>query len=258
MAKQLMFYEHAVPMSATRHADASVEPGTGYAFASHASAVPIMAVEFLLAATEYAIVFTPVGDDIVPAVVLGLRNEQNLYLGQDDKWKAKYVPAFIRRYPFVFSASADKKTLALCIDESSAGFNRTGKGQALFDAEKKPTEYTQRVLKFLQAFQTHFQRTQLFCKRVKELGILEPTTVRMAGPGGEKLAVGGFLVVDRKKLREVPAEKLAELAKTDELELLYLHLYSLRNFAGMKDRLIGSLPDEDEADEVPAAAVVTH
>ena len=102
MTKQLMFYENAVPMSASRHADASVEPGTGYAFASHASAVPIMAVEFLLAATEYAIVFTPVGEDIVPAVVLGLRNEQNLYLGQDDKWKAKYVPAFIRRYPFVF------------------------------------------------------------------------------------------------------------------------------------------------------------
>ena len=255
MTKQLMFYENAVPMSASRHADASVEPGTGYAFASHASAVPIMAVEFLLAATEYAIVFTPVGDDIVPAVVLGLRNEQNLYLGQDDKWKAKYVPAFIRRYPFVFSASADKKTLALCIDESSAGFNRTGKGQALFDADKKPTEYTQRVLKFLQAFQTHFQRTQLFCKRVKELGILEPTTVRVAGPGGEKQAVGGFLVVDRKKLRAVPADELAELAKTDELELLYLHLYSMRNFADMKDRLIGSLPAE--ADE-PASAAVVH
>lgn len=257
MTKQLMFYENAVPMSASRHADASVEPGTGYAFASHASAVPIMAVEFLLAATEYAIVFTPVGEDILPAVVLGLRNEQNLYLGQDDKWKAKYVPAFIRRYPFVFSASADKKTLALCIDESSAGFNREGKGQALFDSEKKPTAYTERVLKFLQAFQTHFQRTQLFCKRVKELGILEPTTVRVAGPGGEKLAVGGFLVVDRKKLRDVPADKVAELLKTDELELLYLHLYSLRNFADMKDRLIGSLPSETDDAMAPPVVVTS-
>ena len=45
-------------------------------------------------------------------------------------------------------------------------------------------------------------------------------------------------------------EKLAELVKTDELELLYLHLYSMRNFADMKVRLIGSLPAE--ADE-PAA-----
>ena len=197
MTKQLLLYENAVPVSASRHADVAVESGTGYAFASQASAVPIMAVEFLLAATEYAIVFTAAGDEVVPAVVLGLRNEQNLYLGEDKKWQAKYVPAFIRRYPFVFSASADRKTLTLCIDESSAGFNREGRGQRLFNDERKPAAYTQRVLKFLQDFQTHFQRTRLFCQRIKELGILEPSTVRITAPGAEKLAVGGFLVVDR-------------------------------------------------------------
>ena len=59
-------------------------------------------------------------------------------------------------------------------------------------------------------------------------------------PKGEKLTLGGFLVVPRKKLRALGAEALATLAKTDELELLYLHLYSMRNFQGMKDRLIGS------------------
>ena len=255
MTKQLLLYENAVPVSASRHADVAVESGTGYAFASQASAVPIMAVEFLLAATEYAIVFTAAGDEVVPAVVLGLRNEQNLYLGEDKKWQAKYVPAFIRRYPFVFSASADRKTLTLCIDESSAGFNREGRGQRLFDDERKPAAYTQRVLKFLQDFQTHFQRTRLFCQRIKELGILEPSTVRITAPGAEKLAVGGFLVVDRKKLRVLPGDKLAALAKTDELELLYLHLYSLRNFSDIKDRLIGSVPVE--ADE-PAGAAVVH
>jgi hypothetical protein len=35
----------------------------------------------------------------------------------------------------------------------------------------------------------------------------------------------------------LPAEKLAELAQTDELELLYLHLQSMRNFRGLRDRL---------------------
>jgi hypothetical protein len=244
VTKQLMIYESAVPVSAARHADACLEPGTGYAFAAHTSAVPLMAVEFLVAATEYAIVFAPVGDTVVPAAVLGLQTEQNLFVGQDDKWKAKYVPAFIRRYPFVFSASADQKTLVLCIDESSPGFNRAGKGQALFDAEKKPTAYTQRVLKFLQDYQVHFRRTQLFCQHLKELDVLEPTTVRVSGPASERHALGGFQVVNRKKLREVPADKVAALLKTDELELIYLHLYSMRNFVDMKDRLIGSLPAE--------------
>lgn len=256
MSKQMMFYEQAVPVSASRHADVSVESGTGYGFASHASAVPLMAVEFLLAATEYAIVFTTVGDEVLPAAVLGLNSEQNLYLGPDARWNAKYVPAFIRRYPFVFAAGPDRKTLTLCIDEASAGFNRSGKGQALFDAEKKPTPYTERVLKFLQVFQTHFLRTRQFCQRVKELDILEPTTVRVRGPGGETHALGGFHVVSRKKLRDAPLDKIGPLLKTDELELLYLHLYSLRNFSDMKDRLIGNPPGEGE-DAHPPATVVT-
>jgi hypothetical protein len=246
MAKQLMFYESAVPVSAARHADLSVETGTGYAFASHASAVPIMALEFITAASEYAIVFTAVGEEIFPAVVLGMRSDQNLYLGADGKWSAKYVPAFIRRYPFVFSTSADRKTLTLCIDESYAGLNREGKGQRLFDEERKPAAYTQRVLKFLQDFQTHFQRTRQFCQRLKDLGVLESSGVQVTAAGGEKISLGGFMVVNRKKLREVPDDKLLAMAKSDELELLHLHLYSLRNFAEMKDRLADNATVEAE------------
>jgi hypothetical protein len=246
MAKQLMFYESAVPVSAARHADLSVETGTGYAFASHASAVPIMALEFITAASEYAIVFTAVGEEIFPAVVLGMRSDQNLYLGTDGKWSAKYVPAFIRRYPFVFSTSADRKTLTLCIDESYAGLNREGKGQRLFDEERKPAAYTQRVLKFLQDFQTHFQRTRQFCQRLKDLGVLESSGVQVTAAGGEKISLGGFMVVNRKKLREVPDDKLLAMAKSDELELLHLHLYSLRNFAEMKDRLADNATVEAE------------
>lgn len=257
MTKQLMFYERATPVSPARHADACVDSASGYAFASHASAVPIMAVEFVRAASEYAIVFTVVGDEIVPAVVLGLQNDQNLYLDRAAHWDAKYVPAFVRRYPFVFSTSADRKTLTLCIDESFAGINREGKGQRLFDDERKPTAYTQRVLKFLQDFQAHFQRTRQFCQRLKELDVLEPAGVQITAKDSSKHAVGGFQVVSRKKLRELSGDTLAALAKTDELELLYLHLYSMRNFAEVKDRLIGALPADADAPLAESAAAAS-
>jgi hypothetical protein len=39
----------------------------------------------------------------------------------------------------------------------------------------------------------------------------------------------------------------------DELELLYLHLYSMRNFSDVKDRLIGSMSSES-AEPAPTAA----
>jgi len=256
MTKQLLIYESAVPVSVARHANVSLEAGADYAFSAGINAVPLMAVEFLRAATEYAIVFTQAGDDIMPAAVLGVRGDQNLYLSPDQKWQAEYIPAFIRRYPFVFSSSADGKTLTLCIDESHPGVNTAGRGERLFGEDGKPTPYVERVLKFLQEYQAHFERTRQFGRRVRELGLLEPMQAQVTTPKGEKLSLNGFLSVSREKLRALDGEALATLAKTDELELLYLQLHSMRNFNEVKDRLIGTLK-EDVAPVATAPATET-
>lgn len=254
MTKQLLIYETAVPITPARHGKHSVEVGGSYAFSAGVNAVPLMAVEILRAATEYAVVFTAVGDEVIPAVVLGVKGEQNLYLDGEGHWKAKYVPAFLRRYPFVFSASADATTLTLCVDEAYPGLNTEGRGQRLFGDDAKPTPYVEQVLTFLKEYQAQFMRTQAFGRRLKEYGLLEPMTARVTTPSGGTLSLTGFQAVSRTKLRALESEKLATLAKTDELELLYLHLYSMRNFNDVKDRLIGSLAAE--ADEAAPAPVL--
>lgn len=257
MSKQLLIYEKAVPVAASRHQGVSVAPAPDYAFSSGVNAVPLMAVEFLSAANEYAIVFTQAGDDVVPAIVLGVRGDQNLYLSGDNKWDATYIPAFIRRYPFVFSSSADGKTLTLCIDETYPGVNREGRGEQLFDEQGKPSAYTGRVLKFLQEYQAHFERTLAFGRRCKEYGLLETMQAQVTTPKGEKLSLNGFMSVSREKLRSLDGDKLATLAKTDELELLYLQLHSMRNFNNVKDRLIGTLKDDAALSDTPAAEAAT-
>jgi len=254
MAKQLLIYETAVPLSAARHGQVSLEAKGDYSFSAGINAVPLMAVEIVRAATEYAIVFTAAGDDVVPAAVLGVKGDQNLYLTADAHWQAKYIPAFIRRYPFVFAASEDKKTLTLCIDETHPGVNREGRGQRLFGEDGKPTTYTENVLKFLQEYQAHFERTKLFGKHLKDLGLLEPMQATVTTPKGEQLKLGSFMAVSRTKLRELGAEQLASLAKTDELELVYLHLYSMRNFNEVKDRLVGALAEETPKEAAAAAS----
>ena len=253
MAKQLLIYQSAVPISAARHAKVSVEASDSYAFSAGVNAVPLMAVEFARASAEYAIVFAAEGDDMMPVVVLGVRNEQNLYLAADARWKADYIPAFIRRYPFVFSASADGKSLTLCIDESHPGVNRDGRGNALFGADAKPTPYVDKVLEFVKEFQLQFERTRAFGRRLKALGLLEPMTANVTTPDGEKLTLGGFMVASRERLRALDDGSLLQLARSDELELLYLHLTSLRNFNQVKDRLIG-LPADAPAPTATAPA----
>lgn len=263
MAKQLMIYESAVPVSNSRHGKWSVDVSTDFGFSRQVNSVPLTAVEFPAAAAEYAIIFAGTGDVVTPAVLLGMREEENLYLEAGGGWKARYVPAFLRRYPFVFSSRDEGKNFTLCIDESYPGFNQDGRGQPLYEEPQKPSQYTQNVLKFLQQYQVEFQRTQAFCQKLKELNLLEPMRAQINLQSGERIALGGFMAVDRARLKTLGSDKLAELVKSDEMELIYAHLLSMRNFAGMRERLsdagadaAAAKPAKPEAGEARAAEAV--
>lgn len=238
MTTQQLIYETAVPVSSGRHAQCSVEAGTDYSFARNINSVPLMAVEFPQASPDYPIVFAGGADAVMPAVILGARGNENLFLSESGEWQAKYIPAFVRRYPFVFSSSEDGKTFTLCIDENFSGFNKEGRGQPLFTDDGKPSPYVEGVLKFLQEYRAQFLLTQTFCKKLVELNLLEPMQAQFTMVSGEKMSLSGFMVVDRKKLKALPGDVLAELAKTDQLELIYLHLQSMHNFTAVKDRLV--------------------
>lgn len=235
MSTQLLIYKTAVPLSRARHGNWCLETTANYRFSKEVNSVPLMAVEFPQAAAEYAIVFVGAENEVVPAVILGVRGAENLYVEEDAGWKAKYIPAFVRRYPFVFSRSGDR--FLLCVDEQFPGINQEGKGQRLFTDEGRPTPYVENVLKFLQEYQAQFLRTQAFCKKLKDLDLLEPMQAQVTVDAERRFSLGGFMAVNREKLKALPGEKLSELAKTDELELLYLHIQSMRNFDELRDRM---------------------
>ena len=198
--------------------------------------MPLTAIEIPLAAQEYGIVFAGSDEVVAPFVVLGIEGNENAYLAEDGSWNAKYVPAFVRRYPFVFAESKDRTTFTLCVDESWEGCNREGRGERLFDDEGEKTPYLGKEMDFLQDYQKRFQRTQAYCKKLVELNLLESMKADVTYGGGEKRSLTGFKVVIRDKLKDLPAEKLSDLAKTDELELTYLHLHSMNNFTKMLER----------------------
>ena len=223
---QMLFYENAVPVSPQQHGDLSVD-NADYKFAANVNSVPMMAAELPAAVSDYTIVFAGNEESVTPVVVLGLEDGKNEYVA-DGKWSAGYIPAFVRRYPFVFAQN--ENTLTLCIDESWSGWNKEGKGQRLFTESGERTEYLNTMLKFLEESQTQFARTQVFCKRLKEMDLLEPMKADFTLPSGERRSLGGFMAVSRDKLKALPPEKLAELAKSNELELIYTHLLSMNNF----------------------------
>jgi len=237
MAKQLLIYERATPVNPRDHRDVSVKAGVGFSFAKDVNSVPLMAVEFDLASVEYPIVFVGDSAGVMPAALLGIRDNENLYVDENGVWNAKYLPAFVRRYPFVFS-SDDGARFTLCLDDQFQGVNRDGLGERLFDAGGERTQYLQNVLNFLQAYQAQYDATRAFVQRIHDLGLLEPMQAQFTLRTGQKISLGGFMTVSRARLRALPGDALAKLAADGDLDLVYAHLHSQRNFTPTAERIL--------------------
>jgi hypothetical protein len=250
MNRQLLFYDLVTPIAKTRHATWSVVPSDNFSFASGVNSVPLTTTEFNNAAGEFPIVFSTEGEVVLPVAVLGLDKDRSAFVRDNGTWSGTYVPAFVRRYPFVFSASEDGETFTLCIDEGYTGFDRKGKkGERLFDDGGERTGYLDRVLEFVNAYQTEHNRSRLFGSILKDLDLLETSEAKITLPDNSQRSLTGFQVVSREKVKALGADKIVELLGNDALELIFLHLHSLRNFDKLLKRVQegGGFPAKDAA-----------
>jgi hypothetical protein len=103
-----------------------------------------------------------------------------------------------------------------------------------------------RVLRFLQDYRAQFLRTRAFGRRLFALGLLERMQALVPFADGQ-ISLGGFNVVNRRELRTLAGEHLGELARADALQLVYLHLQSLRNFDSVGQRLPTLMPRVGDA-----------
>jgi hypothetical protein len=236
MANDPQFYKEIVALNNDTHRQLRIKPGAGYRFAAETNGVFIAAVEFRPASREYPIVFVEAEEAIAPMAVLGLTQNDNLFVNDDGTWDGRYIPAYVRRYPFVLAGpDTEADRLTVCIDMEFEGINEE-EGERLFDDEGNNAALTTDTLNFLRDYQQQARLTQTFCKELKELELLEPMSATIESPGGERLNVVGFQVVSRERLKALKATQLAKLAKADTLELIYAHLASLDNFQTLSDR----------------------
>jgi len=232
----LMYYEKPALLDRRKHRSRRVRPGSSFAFARRANSLVLAGVEFNEACKEYAVVFTrPAAGRVVPVVMLGLRSRENLFVGDDGRWDARYIPAFVRRYPFVL-AELPGQPLAVCIDEAYAGLGES-EGEPLFDAEGGDTPFLRNALEFLAQYQREHLRTEAFCQRLDQAGLLREMDARADLVDGRSFTINGLLVVDEKKLLALPEAAALALFRSGELHLISLHLASLSNMQRLVERL---------------------
>jgi hypothetical protein len=232
----LVYYEKPALLDRDKHRRRRVRPAQGFGFARNANSVYLAGAEFNEACKEYAIVFTRSGaGTVAPVVMLGLRTRENLLVQEDGGWDARYLPAFVRRYPFVLAELAGE-SLAVCVDEAYAGLSDT-EGEPLFDAQGRETAFLRSAVDFLTTYQREYLRTEAFCQRLAQAGLLTEMNARADLVDGRSFTVNGLFVVDEQKLMSLPDATALALFRSGELHLVSMHLASLSNMQRLVDRL---------------------
>lgn len=228
-----LFYRGLTPLDAARHTGKSLKQRIGFDFARAGHAVLLNGNEFEVAARFYPIVFTPAPASAALAVV-GVRRDRNLFVDASGDWRpGSYIPAYIRRYPFIFHESADKQQYTLCIDETS-GALEDGGDRPLFSGGK-PTPLVQDALKFCAAFQRDFAGTHEFVDQLSERGLLIPNQADITLNSGEKLSVTGFHIIDRDRFAGLPDSAFLEWRRKGWLAWVYAHFMSYGNWSALVD-----------------------
>jgi len=253
----LLFYQKPVPLNKNDHKDKKISSsGRNFEFAGNTNSVILAGVEFSEAGKEYPIVFAQAGENIIPVALLGLRNEENLYVSEDDgSWDARYIPAFVRRYPFVLAETGEAGQRVVCIDEAFDGFN-DDEGEPLFDGEET-TPILQQAMEFLEEYQKQYIRTEAFVQRLRENDLLMALNARVDMVDGQQFGLTGLLAVDERKLLQMPDDRALALFRSGELSWIYCHLMSLGCMGRLIDRIASRGGEVEPADAAEAEAEET-
>ncbi|WP_297322913.1 SapC family protein [uncultured Bartonella sp.] len=238
MTTVMLFYKNIVPISRETHKKLKFSAPANAAFAANTHWVPLAGEEFYLAALSYPILFmgneTPDGKIGYTAVaLLGLANNENDYLDHDNKWRADtYIPAFVRRYPFVLAGTPDQKELTVCFDSDSGMFNEV-EGIDLFNSDDSVSPFLENRINFLNNFKTGMEQTEKFLETIEKMGLLKKQSIDIRAQTGQSARLENFWMIDTEKLDKLPGDQLAKLNKRGFLGWIFAQLMSMNNLTNL-------------------------
>jgi SapC len=240
---QLLFYERPVPLNPTRHQGLSLAMRPDHhRFAAHTHQVPLTGTEFTDAARDMPVLFAQDEQGHWSAHgLLSVRPDENLFVDAQGRWAAgSYLPAFVRRYPFVLAEAAPGQPMAVCLDEACTGLNRAQVGDALLDPLGEPTDFLRSAMAFLQQFHAEAERTQAFIARLRSLQLLVPKPVT-ATVAGLPHQIDGLWRVDVDRYRALPDAEVVSLFREGYLTWIEAHLASQGQIQRLSARLAARL-----------------
>lgn len=248
-----LFYAGPTVLRFPDHRGLGLRRTGDYSFAADVVAVPLTLAEFAAAGRSMPIVFAQ--DELaMPLGVCGLEAGRNLLVTKSGGWQPnRYVPAYIRRFPFIAMEIEEGGPRLLGIEATSslvvtdAGADG---GVRLFDEAGVPTERAREAMALCEAYAVDHDATAAFAAALVEHKLLVPRQAEMrllradgasseadkseGAPETEENAVratlAGFQVIDPAAFQALSGEVVAEFHTRGWLAPIVLHLASQQSW----------------------------
>jgi hypothetical protein len=178
-------------------------------------------------------------EDLYPVALFGFETGENLFL-DDAGWHARYVPAMIRRQPFLIGFEAaprqpgGEKRRMLSIDMSHPRVS-TEQGEPLFQPLGGRTPFLEEMASLLEALYHGAELNKRFVQALQEHRLIESVTFDIALADGSRNQLLGFYAIDEEKVQGLSGAALESLSRNGFLMPLFMILASTGNVRTLVD-----------------------
>lgn len=199
--------------------------------------------EFRAIQNEYPIFFQKNSETgkFSAVALMGLRQHENLFLS-DKGWDANYIPASVKRRPFLIGIQAPKPgqneqaQRMVYVDMDSPRVNER-QGDAVFLPHGGYSPYLESIVDLLEYSQYGTELNERFVDALLQYELLEVVRLEITLKSGEKNNLTGFYTINEDKLLALDGNSVAALHNKGYLEFIYMVLASHANVAKLITRI---------------------
>ena len=197
--------------------------------------VMVFPFEFRNVQAHYPIFFqVDANGQFYPIALLGFEEGENLFL-DEPSWRAPYVPAMMRRQPFLVglkdantSDGGVEQARVLSLDLNHPRVSRE-EGEALFKPLGGRTEFLEEQAGLLETLHDGLSHCQAFTNALSEHNLIESVTLDISLNDGSHSQLIGLSAINEERVQELPGNVLESFSKKGYLLPLFMTIASSTN-----------------------------
>jgi hypothetical protein len=185
--------------------------------------------------------------ELYPVALFGFQERENLFLDETG-WHARYVPAMIRRQPFLIAfeggsggdGTERRRMLSIDMDHPRVSSER---GEPLFDVLGGRTPYLEEMANLLETIYQGAEMNRKFVAALLEHQLVESVSFEITLADGSRNQLVGFSTIDEERVQGLSGKVLGELSSQGLLMPLFMMLASTTNVRTLIDLKNARLQD---------------